>query len=102
MAQFDVHKNPGGGEFPLVLDVQANLLAQLSTRAVVPMAKLQRFGTKPISRLNPTARIDGVEYVLVFQELAAVDKTTLGSKVASLASRRAELVAALDLLFTGI
>ena len=102
MAQFDVFHNPRRGAFPLLLDVQADLLAPLATRVVVPMAKFQRYGAKPITRLNPTASVRGVEYVLVFQEVAAVPATALGKRVASLASRRDEIVAAIDLLFTGI
>jgi toxin CcdB len=101
MAQFDVYRNPGRGTFPLLVDVQADLLAQLATRVVVPMARRKRFG-KPITRLNPLCTIRGVEYVLVFQELAAVPLSALGAPVTSLSSRRDELVAAIDLLFTGI
>lgn len=102
MAQFDVHRNPRGGAFPFLLDVQSDLLSQLATRVVVPMARLRSYGAKPITRLNPTARIRNVEHVLVFQEVAAIPTTALGDRVASLASRRDEIVAAIDLLFTGI
>ena len=101
MAQFDVHRNPRGGAFPLLLDVQAELLSQLATRVVVPLAAARRWGAKPMTRLNPTARLGRTEYVLVFQELAAIPRAALGVRVGSLASRRAELIAALDLLFTG-
>ena len=102
MAQFDVHENPRKRDFPLLLDVQADLLSRLDTRAVVPMVRLKRYGATPITRLNPTARIGGVDYILLFQELAAVPLSALGDKVTSLAGRRADLVAALELLFTGI
>jgi hypothetical protein len=40
--------------------------------------------------------------VLVFQELAAIPASALGERVASLADHRDELVAAIDLLVTGI
>jgi toxin CcdB len=102
MAQFDVHRNPKRGAFPLLLDVQADLLSSLATRVVVPMTKLDRRSAKPISRLNPTASVDGVTYALVFQELAAIPKAALGERVTSLMGRRVELIAALDLLLTGI
>lgn len=102
MAQFDVFRNPRGGRFPLLLDVQADLLSELATRVVVPLVTLKRYGAKPISRLDPTVLILGVEYVLVFQELAAIPTAALGQPVVSLAKRRSELIAALDLLFTGI
>jgi len=102
MAQFDVYKNPRGGAYPLLLDVQSELLARLATRVVVPLMAAKRYGSRPITRLNPTASIARVEYVLVFQELAAIPASALGERVTSLASRRGELVAAVDLLFTGL
>jgi toxin CcdB len=102
MAQFDLYENPDGGLFPLLLDVQTALLSRLATRVVVPLAKLRRYGHKPISRLNPTIRFGGVEYVLVFQELAAVTSSSLGGRVGSLDGQRRDIIAALDLLFTGI
>lgn len=102
MAQFDVYRNPRPGLFPLLLDVQADLLSRLASRIVVPMAKRARYGAAPLTHLNPTAKVARVEYVLVFQELAAVPTTALGDAVGSLKSQRADLVKALDLLFTGI
>ena len=102
MAQFDVYKNPRRGAYPLLLDVQADLLSQLATRVVVPLMSSKRYGARPITGLNPTAVIGDKEYVLVFQELAGIPTAVLRQPVVSLAARRTELVAALDLLFTGI
>jgi|HubBroStandDraft_6_1064221.scaffolds.fasta_scaffold973063_2 toxin CcdB len=102
MAQFDVYRNPRGTAHPLLLDVQSEVLSRLATRAVVPMIAIKRYGAKPISRLNPTAKIAGVEYVLLVQELAAIPASMLSAKLTSLAARRAEIVAALDLLLTGL
>lgn len=102
MAQFDLYKNPRAGLYPYLLDVQAELLERLATRAVVPLMTLKRYGAKPISRLNPTARIGNTEHVLLVHELAAIPASELREKVSSLASRRAEIIAALDLLFTGL
>jgi toxin CcdB len=102
VAQFDLYRNPRKGSFPLLLDVQADLLSQLITRVVVPLTSAKQYGASPITRLNPTAKIGRTEYVLVFQELAAVPVSVLGDRVGSLASRRTDLIAAIDLLFTGI
>jgi len=102
MAQFDVHRNPKGGAYPLLVDVQAELLSRLATRVVVPLVAMRRHGARPITRLNPVVRFKDTDYVLLFQELAAIPATALGEVVGSLAARRGELVAALDLLFTGI
>jgi len=102
MAQFDVYRNVRAGAFPLLLDVQADLLSKLVTRVVVPMATVKAYGATPIGRLNPVVTILGLRYVLVFQELAAIDSSELGDRVGNLAVHRAELVGALDLLFTGL
>lgn len=102
MAQFDLHARRRSRDFPFVLDVQAGLLSSLATRVVVPLMPRKRFGGKPITRLNPTAVVDGVEYVLVFQELAAMPARELGSAVASLRARRSDILAALDLLIAGV
>ncbi len=102
MAQFDLYRNPRGGAYPLVLDLQADVVGRLATRIVAPLMTLKRYGAKPITRLNPMVSIDETEYVIVFQELAAVPASALGELVTSLASRRTDLIAAIDLLFTGI
>jgi toxin CcdB len=102
MAQFDLYRNPRRGMFPILLDVQSDLLSQLATRVVVPLMTTKRYGARPITRLNPTVTLGKSEYVLVFQELAAVPGSALRERVGTLATRRTELVAALDLLFTGI
>jgi toxin CcdB len=102
MAQFDLFRNPRGRPYPVLLDVQADLLSALATRVVVPMARLSGYGVRPITLLNPTVKVAGVEYVLVFQELAAIPASALGKPIGSLASHRSALVAAIDLLFTGI
>jgi toxin CcdB len=102
MGQFDLYRNPRKRTFPLLLDIQDDLLSQLATRVVVPLTSLKRHSPRPITRLNPTATIEGIEYVLLFQELAAIPASVLRTPVGSLADRRSELVAAIDLLFTGI
>lgn len=102
MAQLDVFRNPRGKAFPLVLDVQADLLSDLATRVVVPMAPKPTWAAARVSRLNPTATVERREYVLVFQEMAATPRSVLGEPVGSLAARRVDLIAAPDVLFTGV
>jgi len=102
MAQFDLHRHAKRGLYPFLVDIQADLLAGLATRVVVPLVPLRRYGTRPITRLNPLVAIGGREHVVVVQELAAVPATALGAVVGSLAARRADLLAALDLLLTGV
>jgi toxin CcdB len=101
MAQFDVYRNPRRGAYPLLVDLQAEVVARLATRAVAPLISTKRYAARPITRLNPIVSVAGADYVVMVQELAAIPRTALGPLVASLAVRRADLLAALDLLFTG-
>jgi toxin CcdB len=101
MARFDVFANPRGGAYPYLLDIQSDTLSGLATRVVVPLIPVKKYG-KPITRLHPTAKIKGVEYVLKFHDLAAVPAAALQRPMISLQHRRDELVAAIDLLFTGV
>ncbi len=101
MAQFDVHKDRKGKVYPLLLDVQADLLTHLDTRVVVPLALKRTYRAKPMRILNPTVLVRNVEYVAVFQEIAAIAVSEVGEVVASVASQRSAVIAALDFLLTG-
>ena len=101
MPQFDVYRSPRPKLFPLLLDVQANLLARLASRVVIPLMTLEAYGARPITRLHPVASFAGIAYVLVTHELATIPTTALREPIGSLASQRPMLIAALDLLFTG-
>jgi hypothetical protein len=57
---------------------------------------------KPIKSLMPFVRVDGQEFIMMVPLLAGIGKGELGTPVASAAQHRAEVVAALDFLITGI
>lgn len=102
--QFDVYKNenPTSRErFPFLLDVQADLLAELESRVVIPLAPEASYASKVLKGLMPVLRMKGKTYVVVTALVAGVPRRALGSKVANVSECRAELVAALDLLLTG-
>ena len=104
MAQFDVCLNPNPDtrkSIPYLLDVQADLLDTLATRVVVPLILAEEMGLAA-KYLNPQFKIKGVAVVMSTAELAGIPNRSLGDKVASLKSKRDEIIAALDLLFTGI
>jgi toxin CcdB len=104
MAQFDVYSNPSGEtseEIPYLLDVQSDLLDPLSTRVVVPLVRVVSAGVAA-KTLMPQFEVNGVEVVMSTPELAGMLRSGLGRRVGSLASRRSEILAALDVLFTGV
>lgn len=104
MAQFDVYLNPNAAtrkSIPYLLDVQADLLDTLATRVVVPLILAEEMGLAA-KHLNPQFKIKGVAVVMSTAELAGVPTRSLGDKIATLKSKRDEIIAALDMLFTGI
>ncbi|MBZ0092246.1 MAG: CcdB family protein [Sulfuricellaceae bacterium] len=104
MAQFDVYLNPNPATretIPYLLDVQADLLDILATRVVVPLVLAEEMGLAA-KQLNPQFKIEGTAVVMSTAELAGIANRSLGDKVVSLKEQRDEIIAALDLLFTGI
>jgi toxin CcdB len=101
MAQFDLYTSPKGIASFLV-DLQSDTLSRLETRIVAPLVALRRHEGKPIARLHPVVTVKGTNYLVVIDQLAAIDGHLLGARVGSVQGQRSELVAALDLLFTGI
>lgn len=104
MAQFDVFRNPNpetSEEIPYLLDVQTGLLDQLATRVVVPLV-IASLMNRPVKVLNPAFVVEGVPVVMSTAELAGVSVRALGEKAGMLEGKRSEIIAALDLLFTGI
>jgi len=105
MAQFDVYRNPNPASrsrIPYLLDVQSELLDSLATRVVVPLCRPEVLGSKPAERLNPQFELEGRKVLMLTPELAGVPRKALGERVASLAAGRGDIIAALDLVFTGI
>lgn len=104
MAQFDVHRNPDTAtrrRFPLLLDVQSDLLDTLATRVVVPLAAANG-NTIPIAGLMPVFEVGGHRVMMRTTEIAGVPRKAIGERVGTLAERRHEIVAALDVLISGI
>jgi toxin CcdB len=104
MAQFDVHHNPASAMAdgaPYVVDVQSEQVAGLPTRMIVPLVRLED-GVRAVGRLNPMVAVNGEALALMTHMMAAVPAIVLGRPVASLEDHRTDIIAALDLLFTGL
>jgi toxin CcdB len=98
MSRFDVYLGaPGKG---YLLDCQADILAILSTRVVVPLIPVSGLPVTP--RLNPVFNIDGDDFVMMTQHVFAIPKERLQKPVAHLLSEDVSITNALDLLLTGV
>jgi toxin CcdB len=84
------------------VDAQSDLLDDLQTRLVIPLSKAPALTKKPIARLMPPIDIDGEQYLLMTPQLAGIACAELGPAVGSVADQRTAIVAALDLLITGV
>ncbi|MEZ4599138.1 MAG: CcdB family protein [Syntrophotaleaceae bacterium] len=100
MAQFDVYRLKSEG-IEFVLDLQDEMLENLSTRVVAPLALPEMVGL-PMRTLNPRIPVGGVDYILLTHLLAAIPVAALANPVGSASSQRDVIIAALDLMFTGI
>ena len=104
MAQFDVYQNPDRGtveSVPYLIELQSDLLGPMATRVVAPLFSSESAGP-PVRNLMPIFDIEGIEVVMSTAELAGISKSQLGPRVGSLARERDQIIATLDMLFTGI
>lgn len=99
MAQFDLYAGVGRAN-GYVVDVQADLLDRLATRIVAPL--MPRDLAAVITGLNPVVEIQGAEFVILMQELAAVPVRELQSRAGTLGHYQDDIKRAMDLLFFGL
>jgi toxin CcdB len=105
MPQFTVYRNPNPATkaaLPLLLDVQSDLITALATRVVVPLCPASAMKGKRINTLMPVLTVVDRDYVMLTPQLAGVRQQSIGAPLADLIGSRAEIIAALDLLITGI
>ena len=101
--QFDVMHNPmrtGRESRPYVLVIQHDFLDELRTRVVVPLVVPSAMRMQ--SRLNPELDVLGQKLYLSPAEPFSLPTRLLRGPVANLEHERYRIVAALDLVFTGI
>jgi toxin CcdB len=105
MAQFTVYKNKNPqtrSAVPFLLDLQNDLLSDLETRVVVPLYPASTLKGKTLKTLTPVLEIEGESYVMLTPQLAGIPKNELGPPVTQVEQHRAAIIAAIDLLVTGI
>lgn len=104
MAQFTVYRNKNArtkSTFPLLVDVQSNLLEDLQTRVVIPLTKATALTRKPVDHLTPILKFEDEAYVLMTPQLAGIARKELGAASGTLAEHRDVILGAMDFLLTG-
>ncbi len=100
--QFDLFANPDTNDAahrPFLVVVQSDLVSDLKSTIVAPLVRRQDMAGA--QRLNPLVTVAGDEFWLATHELFALDRRILRKRIASLAECRDQIIAALDMLFSG-
>jgi toxin CcdB len=103
--QFDVHANPvtaARRAYPWVVELQSPLADAGRTRVVAPLVPRAALGSGTTGRLVPIVQVQGADHAVLVPSLASVPARDLGPAVESAVYARAELLAAVDLLFFGV
>ncbi|MBI3675575.1 MAG: CcdB family protein [Proteobacteria bacterium] len=101
--QFDVFPNPskrGRAERPFVVVIQSSFVAGVSSQLCAPLVVEGEL--HPDRRLNPAFRIGDQILYLHPVEITPIPARLLRTVAANLGSERDRIIAALDLVFTGI
>ena len=104
MAQYDVYVNPSASAqqgMPFVVVIQSDLLDALATRIVIPLAEMSFAGKVP-SALCPAIAVKGQRYHALAHYAAPLSAKSLRRPVANVAAQASELVAALDVVLSGL
>ena len=102
MKQFDIYRNSdpqSARRRPFLVVLQSDFLSVVDSVVAAPLVPLAR--TKPIARLTPVISVAGNDHALLIHEMSAISRSLMKRAVGTAASRREEIVAALDLVFLG-
>ncbi len=88
-----------GSKPTFVVVLQRETLQDIRTRLVAPL--LPSGQVVATAKLHPQITVEGVDYVVMVERMAAVDMSTLTKTTHSAAAIRDQLVRAVDFLITG-
>lgn len=102
MARFDVHAySVRNSPVAAVVDVQADILAALATRLVIPLVPSAIAREEELPRLKPRIDINGEPFVLMTTDMAALPASALGAVIVNIEDQRQTVIAAVDFLLQG-
>ena len=104
MAQFDVYVNPSESAahgIPFVVVVQSDLLDVLATRMSIPLASMA-FSEKSPDKLCPMVMVHGENLRALAHYSAPLPTRSLRERVGNLAPQASVLIAAMDVVVSGV
>jgi len=99
MARFDVYCY--SKSVPLIIDVQADLLADLKTRVVIPLLPYAQAKQELLPKLKPLIKVKGKNYILMTTDIGVLRVSDLKDSIDNVEDQRQTIVDALDFLFQG-
>lgn len=104
MAQFDVYPNPSASAqhgMPYVVVIQSDLLEALATRLTMPLATEAWAGKTP-EKLCPTITVKGERLRALAHYAAPLPTRSLRQAVDNVGLQSSALVAAMDVVLSGV
>jgi toxin CcdB len=104
MPQFDVYANPSESAaqgIPYVVVVQSDLLDALATRMTIPLATVE-FANKSPDKLCPVVTVNGQQLHALAHYTAPLPTRSLRQMVGNLAAQASTLIAAMDVVVSGV
>jgi hypothetical protein len=101
--QFDIIENINPitrRRYPFSIVLQHDSVSVVATVIVAPVAQVQ--SGLSATRLHPPIVIEGRQYLIITEELAAVHRRTIGRVIGSAEAARYSIIAAIDICFTGV
>jgi len=105
MPQFDIYTNPNKISkiaYPFILDIQSNLIGDLTTRIVVPLALYTKFKDEELKKLTPRVSYQEQKLLILIPQITSMPANLLKKPIGTLVHLRNEIIAALDFAITGI
>ena len=105
MAQFDVYDNPSKATckaYPYILELQNDVISEITTRIVVPLADNRYMSNEEFKELTPKISYEDKELLILIPQIASMSTNSLKNPVGSLSHLRDEIISALDFAITGI
>ena len=105
MAQFDIYANPhhpSRQSVPYLVDIQSDLIDQLSTRLVMPLSRVGASQARLPLNLCLAVEIDNEPLSLLAHMAAPVSARLLKKPLGSLLHRASEVSAAMDAVISGV
>jgi toxin CcdB len=104
MAQFDVYANPSASAtqgIPYVVVVQSDLLDALATRMTIPLATIE-FAAKAPDKLCPIVTVNGQRLRALAHYTAPLPTRSMRQLVGNLSAQSSALIAAVDVVLSGV